>query len=183
MRRDESQIGQDWQKDWPTVFDRYYWCTRRHYQIVEQYLHGKVLDVGCGPGYLAARVFPNEGHYTGVDVSEAALAHGRMLFPGAQFHRVDITRERLPFADDTFDTVVASEIVEHLDSFQNLLKEIRRVSREYMVVTVPTSMGGCGHVWPVWTCEDVHKQFACLGKFIEVRHCIEAHFHLVWVRK
>jgi SAM-dependent methyltransferase len=183
MRKDDDQIAQDWEADWKRAQDIYFWHTRLHYQMVVPYLHGTVLDVGCGPGFLAAWTFPNETFYTGVDYSAAALDLGRKLFPGAHFHAVDVTKQRLPFGDSSFDTVVCSETLEHLADFHPVLPELKRVSRQYIVITVPISMGNCGHVYPVWSCEDVHREFGSLGKILEVRHNYEAHSHLVWIKK
>ncbi len=151
----------------------YYWATRQHSQAVEQYLSGSVLDIGCGPGYLAARVKPNEGWYTGVDISPTAISLGKRLFPGAHFHVLDVEHDTLPFTDRSFDTVAASEVFEHLQTHKLLLSEIRRVARTYIVITVPISMGGVGHVWPQWTYQDCIDKFGCLGAFMEIRRLFE----------
>lgn len=172
-----------WNEEWARVAMEYYWRTHAHYAAVEQFLHGTVLDVGCGPGFLAARTFPNIGWYTGVDISEKAIELAKWLFPGAHFFVVDVEHEPLPFGDSCFETVVCSETVEHLSEHGLLLRELRRVARTYIVVTVPTSMGSCGHVYPKWTYQDLIDKFSCLGTFIEVRVYFEASFNLCWIRK
>lgn len=47
----------------------------------------------------------------------------------------------LPFEDNEFDAVVAFEVLEHIPflDFRNALKEIRRVSRQYVIISIPNS--------------------------------------------
>ncbi len=185
MRQDLDQVTAVEQLDaeWATNEAVYYWRLRDHYKVVEQYLHGSVLDIGCGPGYLAARTFPNEAWYTGIDISPKAIEIAKKLFPGAEFLVHDAEHYPLPFKDGSFDTIVASELFEHLQKHELLLSEIRRVARTYIVVTVPVSMGGVGHVWPVWTYQDVVDKFGCLGTFLEMRRFYgDSHkFTLAWL--
>ena len=63
----------------------------------------RLLDAGCGAG-LALRYAADRGaEVTGLDASEAMVAHARRRVPGAQIVRGDI--EDLPFDDDRFDVV------------------------------------------------------------------------------
>lgn len=89
----------------------------------------RVLDVGCGPGHLAeelaAAVGP-EGAVCAVDVSPAmlALARGR---GSIEFERVHGTE--LPYTDDMFDAVVASQVYEFIEALPAALRELHRVIR------------------------------------------------------
>lgn len=172
-----------WDVEWSGIFLNYYWHTHEHYRVVEQYLWMHVLDVGCGPGFLAARCFPNIGWYTGIDISEAAIAQARKLFPGAHFHVLDVEHNKLPFSDNEFETVVCSETLEHLADHSIILPELKRVSKVYIVITVPYNMAGCGHVYPNWTYDDIIAKFNPLGKILEVRCHTEGNFWLVYIRK
>ena len=172
-----------WDKQWEDVANRYYWHTQEHSKLVEQYLHGKILDVGCGPGFLASRVWPNEGWYTGIDFSPRALQMARALFPGAHFEQVDVSKDKFPFPDGTFDTVICSEVLEHLLDQANVLAEVKRVSRDLMLFSVPVSMNAPGHVWPDWTYDDVCRMLGPLGKFIEIRVHHQANTILAYMRK
>ena len=186
MRQDLTQVTgvADLNAEWARNESIYYWHLRHHYQVVEQYLSGTVLDLGCGPGYLAARVKPNEGWYTGVDISPTAITLGKRLFPGAHFLVHDIEHDALPFTDRSFDTIVASEVFEHLQTHKLLLSEIRRVARTSIVITTPISMGGVGHVWPEWSYQDCIDKFGCLGGFMEIRRFFERPgvFNLMHIR-
>lgn len=187
MKRDETQLVDNyetwWDAEWTKMWDIYYWRLRHHYKAVERLIRGTTLDIGCGPGYLAAAVRPNEAWYTGIDISGKAIELGKMLFPGATFIQHDAANEKLPFRDNQFMTVVCSELIEHTPDFGLLLSEIQRVSKSYMVLTVPVSMGGVGHVWPKWEYQDLMDHFGPMGKILMVQANLEYNFYVVWIRK
>ncbi len=96
-----------------------------------------LLEVGCGEGFLLAvikKAWP-ELPILGLDNSELALADGHKLFPDLPLQPGDIYR--LNQADASWDVVVASEILEHLDHPDRALTELRRVARRYVVLSVP----------------------------------------------
>jgi SAM-dependent methyltransferase len=95
----------------------------------------RVLDVGDTAGYLA--LLEPELVVVGVDLAlEAERLDGSrpMLADGS----------RLPFADDTFDAVVSSDVLEHVlpDRRDAFLAELRRVSRQLVVVAAPFATPG-----------------------------------------
>lgn len=186
MQKDVTQIPEDPRAnanaDWENVKDRHFWRQFPRYMILKDYLEGSVLDVGGGPGFLAPFCLPNASVYTCVDISDVAVKHGAMLFPGSTFICQDVEKTRLPFGDKSFDTVVCSEVFEHIETHDFLLAELKRVARRRIIITVPTSMGGVGHIWPVWSYAELVDKFGCLGKIMEIRCCFAYHFHLVWVQ-
>lgn len=173
---------EDWDKDWERIWTYYYWRLHPNYKAMEPFLHAPVLDVGCGPGFLAARVFPNLHWYTGIDISPKALEFGRFLFPGARFVLGDVEHDPLPFEDNEFKTVVCMELIEHIEGHELLVAEMVRVSNEYIAFTVPISMSGVGHIYPVWSANDVYKFASQMGEVLEIHSYHETCHHLAWVR-
>ena len=182
LREDLSQKlanpQSSWDKEWEGMWARYYWRLHPHFQSVKTFLHGSVLDVGCGPGFLAASVFPNLNWYTGIDISPMAIEIGRMLFPGAKFHVGDVENNPLPFSNDSFSTVVCTELLEHIHRHDIIVPELVRVAQEYIVITVPINMRGVGHVYPEWTHEQFHSFAAKMGTVMEIHSYYETHHHL-----
>lgn len=175
----------DWNADWAKMQNIYFWRTRAHYKVVIPLLVGKVLDIGCGPGFLAAWTYPNEAHYTGIDISPEALVLAHTLFPAASFLQLDATCQMVPLGDALFDTVVCSEMFEHVSEHDFLLSEMHRLAKMHarIIVTVPRNMTGVGHCWPTWTVEDLIEKVKPLGQLLEIRVHYEENFLLAIVRK
>jgi len=94
-----------------------------------------LLDLGCGPGQATAQMLPlaHPGRVCGIDQStvmitqashrnRAALQHGNAWFGVASF-------ELLPFPDDRFDGVLASNVMYFWHDTAPVLSEIKRVLR------------------------------------------------------
>lgn len=89
----------------------------------------RALDLGCGQGDFAALLeYAGAARVTGAEVAEAALVRARRRHPGLDFVRVQLDGP-LPFADDEFDLVWASEVIEHVADTARWLSEVRRVLR------------------------------------------------------
>lgn len=101
---------------------------------------GKILDVGCGTGHLAAEL-ARRGYQTwGTDLSEAMIQYAREHYDAERFQTADI--EKLPFPDNTFDGIVCLGVMEYLASDGPALREMRRVLKPggHVVITTPSSI-------------------------------------------
>jgi ubiquinone/menaquinone biosynthesis C-methylase UbiE len=72
----------------------------------------RVLDLGCRDGSLTQYCAAGNA-VTGVDIDQQALSLARDRL-GISTIWLDLNRESLPFNDDSFDVVVAGEVLEHL---------------------------------------------------------------------
>jgi len=83
---------------------------------------GTILEIGCGEGAQLATF--TSRHKSGIDLSVHALLRARKRSSGA----FAVARaEELPFADNSFDLVVAVGVMEHFESPDTAAAEIRRV--------------------------------------------------------
>jgi SAM-dependent methyltransferase len=82
----------------------------------------RLLDVGCGTGWLADHF----ADYTGLDGSPDAVAAAGERGRDVQLHDV---AEPLPCADASFDAVVMKDLLEHVPDPVALVLEVRRVLR------------------------------------------------------
>jgi SAM-dependent methyltransferase len=100
---------------------------------------GTVLEVGCGMGHLHHVLGLRREQYTGVDLNERFLAAGREHFPGIRL--VQGSADRLPFADGSFDCVLCSDVLIHLEDMRPALREIVRVSRGAVLLRMRSGNG------------------------------------------
>ena len=106
----------------------------------------QVLDIGSGPGLLAydmaASVGP-DGRVCGIDISEDMLTMSRKRCveqPWTEFQRADATS--LPYANDSFDAVVSTQVYEYVADIPAALAELHRVGRPSgRVVVLDTDYG------------------------------------------
>ena len=73
--------------------------------------NGRVLEVAPGPGYLAIEMARLGAYVTGLDISKEAIALARQRGL-SDTHVMDA--QKLSFADERFDVVTASDVLEHL---------------------------------------------------------------------
>ena len=101
----------------------------------------RILEVGMGEGIVSARVreLLPDASFAGLDLPDPELAaHWQDFDVSCLFG--DVTA--LPFADDTFDLVLAIEVFEHFPDPQAALAEVARVCSATLVASVPLE--------PIW---------------------------------
>lgn len=85
----------------------------------------RVLDIGTGPGYAAARAAQRGASVVGVDVAPAMVQRARRLCPDLDFHQADA--QALPFENRCFDAVVGNFAVLHWGRPEEAVGELVRV--------------------------------------------------------
>ena len=93
----------------------------------------KVIDIGCGEGFVINSLnFPG---IVGVDISKNALKIAKERNQNCNLCAGSIFD--LSFKKESFDLVIATEVLEHLDKPEIALGEIKRISRKYCLFSVP----------------------------------------------
>jgi SAM-dependent methyltransferase len=110
----------------------------------------RLLDLGCGFGRHAFEAARRGARVVAFDYAEAELKEVRNTFgamaaagevdPASCAGTVQGDATRLPFADGSFDRVIASEVLEHISDDAAAVRELARVLRRggTIAVTVPT---------------------------------------------
>ena len=76
---------------------------------------GRLLDVGCGNGYLAGYMMRRGWQVVGIDLSEQGIAVARQQYPKARFELMAADENLLTnLGEAPFDVVTSTEVVEHL---------------------------------------------------------------------
>lgn len=105
-----------------------------------------VVDIGCGPGRLAARIVPEQAReYIGLDFSPGMLQEARDYTAGISkrltFTRWDARhkadRDKLHRLGNEHTVYIASEVLEHLDDDRGVLQAIPLGAR--VIVSVPST--------------------------------------------
>jgi methionine biosynthesis protein MetW len=95
---------------------------------------GKTLDVGCGDGTLLYTLTDRYGLKIdphGLEISKKASE--KAAEKGIKLHTQDVEK-RFPFANNFFDTIICSEVLEHLIFPEKTLSEIKRVTKDNSII-------------------------------------------------
>lgn len=103
-----------------------YQRTFKAYKIVANKVNGHTLEVGCGEGYGIPYYINNTTSLTLVDKSKSNLNSIKNTHKDCIIHAKKIPPlEHLQ--DNTFDTVISFQVIEHIKDYKHFLKEIHRV--------------------------------------------------------
>lgn len=128
-----------------------------------------VIDIGSGPGLLAAEMAAEigpAGKVCGIDISAdmISMSAARPLPPGSapvEFVRAGV--ERIPYPDGAFDAAVCTQVLEYVANIPRALAEIRRVLRPGgRVVLVDTDWDSI-----VWNSSDPARMERVLAAWAE----------------
>ena len=131
-------------------------------------LYGDILEVGTGKGYLAV-ILAKEGHnFISLDISEEEQKFARLHLKHLGLEeKVDFkigNAENLSFADKSFDIVISSHLVHHLDNpFKVIGEFIRVVSYEGKIILSDFSKEGLEIVDKVHQSEGRRHQASPIG--------------------
>jgi SAM-dependent methyltransferase len=96
---------------------------------LEKYGRGKVLDIGCGNKPYEDWFSTNITDYIGCDIIQSDL------------HKVDVLcpANKIPLDSETFDTVISTQTIEHVEDHQGLVNEAFRLLRKdgYFILSGP----------------------------------------------
>ena len=115
-----------------------------------------VLDLGCGAGRHSFEAQLRGAHVVAVDLDDAVLKDVNEMMKGIVPSGSCTVGDalRLPFADDSFDRIIASEVLEHIPEDSAAMAEISRVLKPggTVAVTVP-------RYWPEGVCWILSKEY------------------------
>ena len=96
----------------------------------------KILDIGCEAGYISSKLMKKGADVVGIDVCEPAL---KKYFTRTAKLPLLAIAHKMPFKDNVFDNVIASEVIEHMPDINTVLVEIKRVLKPKgkIIITFP----------------------------------------------
>jgi SAM-dependent methyltransferase len=88
-------------------------------------LVGNVLDIGADQCYLK-KYLGNKANYIGIGLSSDEVDL-----------KIDLEKQPLPYEDNSFDVVLCTDVLEHLDNIYEVFDELCRVSKKYVIISLP----------------------------------------------
>lgn len=105
--------------------------------ILKPYVSGRVLDAGCGDGFITNAIskLPSVTEVRGVDISKKAILVAKSKYPHIIFEAGQATD--LPFESNYFDIITAIELIEHVYDTELMFKEFSRVLKKggHLIIT------------------------------------------------
>jgi len=115
----------------PYVIDRVLSCLPQRSKKVS------ILDIACGQGYIVERLeMLGFSNLHAADISRENFKLNKKQF---HFRCVD-ANEKLPYTTNSFDVVISSETIEHLENPRQFIREIQRILKPggQFILTTPS---------------------------------------------
>jgi SAM-dependent methyltransferase len=113
-------------------------------RIVRRVGEGRVLDVGCGYGYILSGLQAQHSDLYGIDVKKRLMEEVKHWIKGGNFCLGDAIN--IPFQSNTFDYLICTEVLEHIEG-NGAVKECYRVLKPggVALITVPNGKKHSGN--------------------------------------
>lgn len=138
-----------------------------------------ILDLGCGPGQFAEFITTHmpDVQYTGLDFSTVAISQARQRCPHYLFKQQELSNiifNELP----PFDTVVCTEVLEHVENDLEILSEIPIGS--FIVASVP-NFDSFGHVRLFHTPQEIQERYGSIIDNMEIHKITLTAQNTLWL--
>jgi len=96
----------------------------------------KILDAGCGNGFMLQMLSKNKKlKLNGFDLSPDRIKISKKNAPKAKIYQDSLYN--ISQKDQSFDTVLCLEVIEHIKEYQKAIKEILRITKKRAIISVP----------------------------------------------
>lgn len=106
------------------------------YHKAKPYIKGTLLELGCGEGRGVELLAPLADSYIGIDKIKAVIDTLKEKYPDFTF--MDGVFPPFPFEDNSFDSIVTFQVIEHVKDDDGFIKEIHRVLKPGGVALITT---------------------------------------------
>jgi ubiquinone/menaquinone biosynthesis C-methylase UbiE len=98
-----------------------------------------VLDVGCGRAWIAKELINQKDFVCSLDISLTNPDKALELYPSENHAGLVADALNLPFADNSFDCIVTSEVIEHIEEADKFIAELFRCVKPggKLIITTP----------------------------------------------
>jgi 2-polyprenyl-3-methyl-5-hydroxy-6-metoxy-1,4-benzoquinol methylase len=165
--RDQQQFWNNWNATLRDPTNLNEWTVKRC-EIILRFVRSlaidkpKILDFGCGTGWLTERL-AEFGAATGIDLAEEAIATAQSRAPHVEFHAGDLFQ--IPLPKDYYDIVVSQDVIAHIpdqeayvDRAADLLK-----AGGYLLLATPNKWVMDRSDWPAQPAEHIELWLTMTG--------------------
>lgn len=171
-------------KSYPEAYDELYYRTHHSslfdlnldlipsFSLAKKWLNAQpgevIFDAGCGIGYLLNYVCLSVGRGIGVDFSHEAINQAANHYPKLNLVSGDLLR--LSFRDNYFDKIICFNVIEHLQSQDKLLSELRRVLKQDGILVIGTNMkyAPCNLLYKLFKGDQTHEKELTISQFVSL---------------
>ena len=137
-------------------------------EFLQSHSKKKILDFGCGDGRYK-EIIKEKNTYVGVDVEVSGKDIDDKNFD------ILFDKNRLPFEEKSFDIIIFTEVLEHVEDLEKTIKELKRVLKNEGLIFVTTPF--------MWVEHEKPYDFRRLTSFGIKKLFIENDFHIVSYKK
>ena len=135
----KNGAGEIW--NWESPAGKLRWS--RRIKMLTQHIkqNEKVLELGCGTGYFTREIVKTNAAVTAIDISPDLLAIAQKEVSATNVTFCEENAYLMTFADESFDSVIGSSVLHHLD-IEKAIAEIHRVlkSNGFIAFTEPNML-------------------------------------------
>jgi len=156
----------------------------KRYLELKEYVqkHDKIADLGIGKGYYYHKSTVNKNNVVGIDLSQRNLDKLATHSPEIKTYLRDVRDTKLP--DKTYDLVVISQVLEHFEDYEPIIKEAKRICKDdgYFLIGTPVEVYHKYHFHPVWTETKMIEIGKRLGEILELKVSEDNGYWTMYVR-
>ncbi len=90
----------------------------------------RILDIGCGGGFLSNALAAKGWNVTAIDLSQESLDVARKYDSTGSVNYICMDAEKLSFPNDQFDAVISLDMLEHVETPQQVIAECSRILKK-----------------------------------------------------
>ncbi len=150
-----EQVPPDYyQKGIRTNYLQRIWHTGKLQAVIKEidFYPNKILDVGCASGWFLSQLmkkYPKSKCF-GIDIYTNSIEYGKKHYKKIKFDVADA--HRIPYSAKSFDLIICTEVLEHVDDPGKVLLEIRRLLTKKGKAVIELDSGSIlfSAVWYLW---------------------------------
>lgn len=112
----------------------------------------KILDVGSASGWFISEISKRfqDSNCFGIDIYSKGIFYAKKKYPQVEFKVADA--HDIPYKDETFDVIVCTEVLEHVDDPWQVVMEIKRVLKTGGLAIIELDSGSWlfSIIWYLW---------------------------------